>query len=140
MAALKPRTTPDKVALPMTNAQKRANCATLADYLEGVPDPQVYMGTWVLRVRTEGSEPECGTTACAAGWAALSGLIPGLGWQDRRGELRGVSPVVNGVATTFHVVVEHFFPARAKGVFFSDAPREAVIAKLRACSTPTTRK
>lgn len=87
------RTAPLTVKLPLTSGEQAANCHRLADFLDTVPENQFYMGTY-----THG--PDCGTTACAMGWAVLSGVIPGLSWARHEG-IDYRFPVLNGKESDF---------------------------------------
>lgn len=65
-----------------TPKEQKLNRAALADLIEfGLTDAQFYMRSWT----NNGDPTECGTTGCALGWAAMSRIIPGLGYKKLGG-------------------------------------------------------
>lgn len=74
------------------------NCRKLAAFLVSLPPPQLKMHTFGHDIKQEPTTAECGTQACAFGWACLSGEIAGLGWYAP-GDATFPLPVVNGERT-----------------------------------------
>lgn len=77
----------------------------LADYLETVPPESFDLDGWVIQderaaipptmfcgiIPITKGDPGCGFAGCALGWAAHSGLFPGLTLQNRVPVYRGAS-------------------------------------------------
>lgn len=103
----------------VTTAQQRKNRMVLADYLEErVTNAQFDMSNFCNGVPIGN---ECATVGCALGWAALSGLIPGLGWNRPYKDSSTMEPVVAGKFRAWDDVGPHFFGRRAwNKVFVND--------------------
>jgi hypothetical protein len=59
-----------------TSEEQAKFCDLLADYLEDKPDEAHQQNIWAV----PNKKAPCGTTACAMGWAAISGIFPGLNY------------------------------------------------------------
>lgn len=95
----------------VTPAQQRKNRMVLADYLEErVTDAQFDMSNFCNGVPIGN---ECATVGCALGWAALSGLIPGLSWNRPYKDSPTMEPVVAGKFRAWDDVGPHFFGYKA---------------------------
>lgn len=103
------------------------NARLLADKLETLPPGLHNQKSW-----TTCASNECGTTACALGWAALSHAVPGLQYMYD-GSPGNYSPTVNGLPHTWESAGELFFGETiANDVFYdTGASLDEVITKLR---------
>lgn len=95
----------------VSKAQQRKNRELLADFLDNdMNDKQFNMGTWARP-----ADNPCGTVGCALGWAAMSGMIPGLGWNynpddmHKRPAYRDIVPIVGGKVQDWDDVGAAFF-------------------------------
>lgn len=105
------------------------NCLALAERLAALPDALFNQGSWSSPARNE-----CGTTACALGWAALSHVIPGLQYlPDESCSGAQHAPTANGLKQSWYRAGRMFFGDRATDELFSrpNGSRAAAIAKLR---------
>lgn len=92
---------------------RRGNCTKLADFLEGIDPTHINLARW-------GTVDECGTVACALGWAVLSGRFTGLTNSMARGGT--LTPVVDGVGSDWRDVAALYFPHDALDAVFGSAP------------------
>lgn len=109
-------------------AEQRKNCLKLADVLEAIPEDRFDMAEW-------GRESECGTTACALGWAVLSNAFPGLSAIRLRCYGGGIclAPAIDAVETSWGNAGRRYFGYDVwENVFLGGAAkREEVIEQLR---------
>ena len=112
------------------------NHETLISFLKDLPPNKHDQGDWGT-CDTQAADHYCGTSACAMGWAAASGEIPGLGhclakseeWRDR---FKSVRPTVNGERSDWgRAAVKFFGESTLHGVFLrTDTDLPATIDRL----------
>lgn len=127
------------------NKQQKKNREALADFLDNtMNDKQFDMGSWA-----KPADNACKTVGCALGWAAMSGIIPGLSWNydpndmDKKPAHREIVPVVGNKVQDWEDVGPLFFGDTAHfDVFTGDvvdhnrephrSSRHVIAAMLRA--------
>jgi hypothetical protein len=128
-----PYTYVDENLLEMADTRKRRNfvarnCEKLADFLENeITDNMHAQETWYALNGTS----QCGTTGCALGWAAMSGLFPGMDYAMP--SAREVVPIINGEIKHFDDFGAQFFGDGAYGQVFydTDMNRQETVQALR---------
>jgi hypothetical protein len=119
-----------KGKVPTTDAERRANCAKLADIMEGLRPGQHKQDAFAVHMPGPDNPNACGTAGCALGWACMSDQFPGLQYMA---EPR-FKPVVNGKREELSNTAVSYFGANAWLAVFvhGDLSTREVIRRLRA--------
>lgn len=93
------------------------NCDKLADFMEALQPQRHAQGYWNVQNTSQAKRNECGTAACALGWATLSQIIPGLQYTIDMEALKNdwtdlaqpFEPTINGVKSHYGAAGVAFF-------------------------------
>lgn len=109
------------------------NCDKLATFMASLQPGRHDQGTWVSQSSSRAAANECGTAACALGWAAFSQIIPGLQYTFAPYNKKSLLPTVDG-EQVYWGCGKKFFGEDVQLGIFNDGylTKEQVIKKLRA--------
>ncbi len=116
------------------------NAAKLADYLETVPDENHDQETWTTGPVEGLKQHACGTSACALGWAVVSGEFEELSYRPAGHNETNIpdfiSPKVVGMDASWWMAGHKVFGDIILSEVFEDlhASKQETIDRLRECA------